>query len=178
MMRLLTLFISALVLLAFISGCGEDAPVPAPKKSPHKKRVESPMPKAIVVSANSATQMSLPPAYAYDPAGRRDPFVALLEVRKPVMESDEPLTELQQVDLGKLRLIGVIIGKGVPMAMVVAPGGKSYFLKNGVKVGRNNGVVIGIDAEGVSVQEKYYDFVGEVRKNIQKIELPKREGAN
>lgn len=175
MIRLPLRFIAVLLLCSFVVGCSEEAPPPAPKKSP-KKQVEAPIPK--VASDVTTALEAQPPEYAYDPSNRRDPFVALLEVRKPVMESNEPLTPLQQVDLGQLRLIGVIIGKGSPMAMVLAPGDKSYILKKGVKVGRNNGVVIGIDAEGVSVQEKYYDFVGEVRESVQKIELPKREGAN
>jgi type IV pilus assembly protein PilP len=137
------------------------------------------MPKAgEVADTSGAITEDAAPVYHYDPAGRRDPFEVLLELRKPVFVSNEPLTPLQQVDLGQLRLTGVIVGKGAPMAMVSAPGGKSYILKKGVKVGRNNGVVIGVDPEGVSIQEKYYDFVGEVRESVQKIELPKREGAN
>ena len=173
------LFLPLLIMFVFFfAGCGEEAPTPVPKPKKVEK-VEAPMPKTGNVAGGSGAKMEeAAPVYSYDPAGRKDPFEVLMELRKPVIVADEPLTPLQQVDLGQLRLVGVIIGKGVPMAMVSAPGGKSYVLRSGVKVGRNNGVVIGVDPEGVSVQEKYYDFAGEVRESVQKIELPKREGAN
>ncbi len=174
-----SLFLPLFVCFVLLAGCGgEEVVTPVPVKH-QKEKVESPMPKAgETAGALDALKEEAPPAYHYDPAGRRDPFEVLLELRKPITVVNEPLTPLQQVDLGQLRLTGVIVGKGESMAMVSAPGGKSYILKKGVKVGRNNGVVIGVDPEGVSVQEKYYDFVGEVRESVQKIELPKREGAN
>jgi len=172
------LFLLLIGLFVFFAGCGEEVTTPTPQPQ-KKEKVEAPMPKAgNAVDTTALAQEEAAPVYHYDPAGRKDPFEVLLELRKPLIVADEPLTPLQQVDLGQLRLIGVIVGKGEPMAMVSAPGGKSYILKKGVKVGRNNGVVIGVDPEGVSVQEKYYDFVGEVRESVQKIELPKREGAN
>lgn len=172
-----SLLLLLLGMVVFFAGCGEDVAPPAPQTQKQDK-VEVPMPKAGTVADNAGVEVVDVPTYRYDPADRRDPFKVLLEQRKPAFLSDEPLTPLQQLDLGQLRLTGVIVGKGDPMAMVSAPGGKSYILKKGVKVGRNNGVVVGVDPEGVSVQEKYYDFVGEVRESVQKIELPKREGAN
>lgn len=172
------IFLFLLILFVFISGCGEES-TKLPPQNKKKSTVEVPMPKVGKSTSSSGEIKEVtPPAYFYDPAGRRDPFEVLLELRKPVIVSSEPLTPLQRVDLGQLRLIAVVIGKGVPMAMVSAPGGKSYILKTGVKVGRNNGVVVEIDSDGVSVREKYYDLAGEVRESVQKIELPKREGAN
>jgi len=177
-MKFGTGLVGMIALALLVAGCGQEAP-PAPPKKPGGKKVEAPMPKADAKPVPTEQQLEeARPVFSYDPSARRDPFVPLIETKKPVFASDEPLTPLQQVELSQMRLVGVITGKGEPMAMVSAPGGKSYILKKGVKVGRNNGVVIGVDAEGVSVREKYYDFVGEVRENLQKIQLPKREGAN
>ena len=50
-------------------------------------------------------------------------------------------------------------------------------LKKGIKVGPNEGTVVGITPEAVLVEERYYDFSGEIRKSKQAIQLPKREGA-
>ncbi|TRO84119.1 pilus assembly protein PilP [Desulfuromonas acetexigens] len=177
-MKLGTGLVGMIALALLVAGCGQEAP-PSPPKKPASKKVEAPMPKADAKPLPTEQQLEeAQPVFTYDPSMRRDPFVPLIEPKKPLANSDEPLTPLQQVELGQLRLVGVITGKGEPMAMVSAPGGKSYILRKGVKVGRNNGVVIGVDAGGVSVREKYYDFVGEVRENLQKINLPKREGAN
>ena len=168
-----------LVLLLFSAGCTEEQRPAAPVvKKPEK--VEAPIPKASAALIPPEIMPTAPP-YAYNPGGRRDPFKPLIEARKVTplpSTTNVPLTPLQRFELNQLRLIGVIVGKGEPMAMVSTLGGKSYLLKKGVKVGMNNGVVVGIDTEGVTVEEKFYDFAGEILKKVQKIELPKREGAN
>jgi type IV pilus assembly protein PilP len=105
----------------------------------------------------------------------RDPFESLLDVKQPILP-ERALTPLQKFDIGQLRLIGVIIGKGEPKAMIVAPDGKSYILKKGIKIGKNDGTVIGVTRDAVVVQERYIDFSGEVRTVVQEIMLPQREG--
>ncbi len=158
------------------AGCSEEpahTPVPPAKKAVAAKPKPQPEPEAAVVEPEKKE-----PQYVYDSTGRRDPFEPLLVVKRPVLESGEPLTPLQKYDLHQLRLIGVIVGKGAPKAMVIAPGGKSFILKRGVKVGKNNGTIVDITEDAILVEERYYDFAGEIRKNVQAIELPKREGVN
>lgn len=118
------------------------------------------------------------PEFVYSREGRRDPFVPLSQIRRPLTpaEESEPETPLQSYDVSQFRLVGLIVGRGEPKAMVVAPDGKSYVLSRGIKIGKNNGVIIDITSESVSVQEKYYDFSGNVIENIQEITVPKREG--
>ena len=60
--------------------------------------------------------------------------------------------------------------------MVDAPDKKSYILKIGTKVGKNNGVVVDISVDTVYVKERYQDFSGDVHENIVEIGLPDREG--
>ncbi|SDL45326.1 type IV pilus assembly protein PilP [Geoalkalibacter ferrihydriticus] len=115
------------------------------------------------------------PKYVYDPSGRRDPFQSLLEIRKPVART-EPETPLQQFDLGQLRLIGAIVGMDNPRAMVLAPDGKTYIVRVGTRIGKNNGAVVSIEQNRIVVEERFYDFTDEVRTSRQAIELPKREG--
>ncbi len=158
---------------ALLFGCGDESS--PPQAPPPAKKVAAPVPNPVADEAEPVEEPQ-EPVYVYDPAGRRDPFEPLMAVKKPIARSSEPLTPLQRFDLAQLRLIGVIIGKGDPRAMVVAPGGKSFILKRGVKVGKNDGRVVEINQDGVMVEERYYDFSGEVRKNIQAIQLPQREG--
>ncbi|MEZ4600218.1 MAG: pilus assembly protein PilP [Syntrophotaleaceae bacterium] len=139
-------------------------------------RVASPrVTKQATEAVDPAVEKS-PPVYVYNPAGKRDPFETLLMIRKPVDDANEPRTPLQEFELGQFRLAGIIVGKDDPVAMVMAPGGKSYILKKGVKIGKNAGTVMDIQKDGVLVEERFYDFSGEFRKSIQKIELPEREG--
>lgn len=156
-----------------LPGCVEEAPPPAP---PAPKKVAAPAPAPAPAQTAAAVVEPLPPKYVYDQSGRRDPFVPLTMVKKPLSPQQAPLTPLQTYDLGQLRLIGVIVGKGASTAMVTAPDGKSYILKKGTRVGKNEGIVVGIKPDTVLVEERYYDFSGVIRKNVESIQLPKREG--
>lgn len=165
---------SGSILVAFVApfllfGCAEEAPAPPAKP----KKVTAPAPAPAPLPAASEAVESPPAKYTYDPSGRRDPFVPLTMIKKPLPQ-DAPLTPLQTYDLSQLRLIGVIVGKGAPKAMVIAPDGMSYILKKGTRVGKNDGVVVGIKPDTVLVEERYYDFSGEIRKNVESIQLPKR----
>ena len=115
--------------------------------------------------------------FAYVAEGRRDPFVPLSRIKKPLTSvNDEPETPLQSYDVVQFRLVGVIVGRGEPKAMVVAPDGKAYVLAKGVKVGKNNGIVVDITNQTIFIKEKYYDYSGNIIENIQEIAVPKREG--
>lgn len=159
-------------MILLLAGCTEEKPRPV-SSPPKKVKVSPPNPVETSALAEEVLEPE-PPVYRYDPDGR-DPFESLLTIKKPVAP-EGMLTPLQKFDIGQLRLIGVIIGKGDPRAMVVAPDGKSYILKKGVKVGKNDGTVIELNQDVVRVQERYVDFSGEIRTVIQEIMLPKREG--
>ena len=139
------------------------------------------------VAAKSPSKKVAPPVakeeeekeveFAYVTEGRRDPFVPLSQIKKPLKGvSEEPETPLQSYDIVQFRLVGVIVGRGEPKAMVVAPDGKSYVLAKGVKIGKNSGVVVDITNQTIFIKEKYYDYTGNVIENIQEITVPKREG--
>lgn len=170
-------FLTGLLLVAFLVslvGCGKEAP--------QSENTVAKTDKAKTVAKNRATQVKAPeaetmaPKYVYEPSGRRDPFLPLAQIRKPVSESGQPLTPLQKFDLGQFRLIGVIIGRNEPMAMVMAPGGQAYVLKRGIKIGKNAGQVTDIREDAVVIEERFYDFAGEYRTSVQEIQLPKRQG--
>jgi len=153
-------------------GCSEDSP----SSPPVRKSTKVATPPAKQPAADVEQEKPKEEEFVYVSEGRRDPFVPLSRIRRPVSESVEPETPLQSFDLSQFRLIGVIVGKGASKAMVVAPDGKSYVLAKGVKIGKNNGVVMEINSDAVRVMEKYYDFSGNVIENIQEIAVPKREG--
>ena len=165
--------ISVLAFCLLCWGCSkEQTAAPQPtyvKKTPATK------PAPVRPEAKQSDEAA-PEKYIYNGVGRRDPFENPLRLAPGGSEDEETLTPLQRVELGQLRLVGVIIGRGEPAAMVVGPDGKAYILKKGAKVGKNNGVVVGIDAQGVKIKEKYVDFSGEVRTSDQELQLSKRGG--
>lgn len=175
--KFIRLALAAFSTLSLMVGCGETPVDSVPVVAPPVKQA---VPAAVATPGTAETpalDAPVAPAFVYDPSGRRDPFESLVTIKKSTGPSlDAPKTPLQSYELGQLRLIGVIIGKGQPRAMVVAPDGKSYILSKGIKVGKNEGVVKDITSDAVKIEEQYSEFSGEVRKSIQLIQLPKREG--
>jgi len=176
-LRLFKIVTAVMFLSAVLFGCTDEQTGNSSPSSKPKKAVTAPVAKrAFEVNPEDA---KVEVAFVYDPSGQRDPFEALLEVRKPIaQESVVPLTPLQKYDLGQFRLIGAIIGKGAPKAMVEAPGGKPFMLEKGTKIGKNNGIVTDITESEVLVEERYYDFSGVVRTSQNSIQFPPREGVN
>ena len=162
-----------LVLVWGIAACSE---APPPQPPPQNRAASAAIP--AVTTPEAVAEEEKAPEYVYNPLGKRDPFENPLRALGDIVsDAGVPLTPLQKFDLGQLRLIGVIIGKGEPRAMVVAPDGKSFILSVGTKVGKNNGSVMKITTESVQVKEKYFDFAGEVKTSVQEIKLPKQGGA-
>ena len=153
-------------------GCSDE---PASTPQPQATKVKKP-PVKQVAAPEVKVEEEKEAEFVYVTDGRRDPFVPLSRIRKPIETSNEPATPLQSYDISQFRLAGVIVGKGASKAMVIAPDGKSYILSEGIKIGKNSGVVISITGDAVLVEEKYYDFSGNVIENIQEIAVPKREG--
>ena len=171
------LFLPSLIIMlavGLLGGCNSDSntPTTVPK-------INKPVTKTVVKPAEevaAAEEVTEPPPYVYTAEGKRDPFKPVVQVRQASMPEPELLTPLQKFDLSQLKLIGIILGKGEPVAMVIAPDQKSYILKKGVKVGRSGGVVTSVEKDVVLVRETYLDMMGKEQQSIQKIQLPQREG--
>lgn len=176
MLNLLRIYITILsILFLTLAGCADEQTSAPTVVNPGKKvKPAEVAPKQDISDVEEVKEVE----FVYNPSGKRDPFVPLFTVRRPVPEEEVPLTPLQQFDLSQFRLIGVIVGKGDPRAMVEAPGGKPYLVGKGMKIGKNNGVVTKIDSKEVEVKESYFDFSGTMRTAINKIEFPPRQGVS
>lgn len=170
MMKLILLLLLSLGLMFSITAC-DDKPQKRTKVVRPRvvtKKVATPVVKKKVVKVKL-------PQFRYIASDRRDPFVSLMVVRAPLQDNNEPLTPLQKFGVKELRLNAIVIGKGEPRAMVVAPDQKAYILTVGIKVGRNQGFVKTITKDEVVVEESFRDFSGGVRTEVKKITLPHRE---
>ncbi|OQY17702.1 MAG: hypothetical protein B6I36_08655 [Desulfobacteraceae bacterium 4572_35.1] len=168
MMRILLLLLS-LGLVVSLSACDEK---PRKKTRVVRPRVVAKRPVKTVKKVPESNR----PKFAYVAGERRDPFTSLLAVRKPLKSDLELETPLQKFGLKELKLTAIIIGKGEPRAMVIAPDNKAYILSAGIKIGRNRGVINEITKDEVIVEESFRDFSGGVRTEIKSITLPNREG--
>lgn len=177
MVRNFTYLVIGAFLCVCLAACMEDE-TPSPRQATNVK--SQPPAQSVAPPQEAAVEKEVQEEeeFVYVSEGRRDPFLPLTMIKKPVVKvvDEEPQTPLQSYDVAQFKLIGVIVGMGDPKAMVVAPDGKSYVLAKGIKIGKNNGVIVDITSESVSIQETYYDFSGNVIENIQEITVPRREG--
>ena len=170
------LFIS--LVMVSLAACSDDAPVPEAgpvKNQPQKKEAVAPV--AATVEGETAT-VEAPPRYTFVTENRRDPFQPFILIRRPV-DADADLsaqTPLQQYETMQYKLSAIIVGYNQPMVMVIAPDGKSYVVRKGMRIGKSGGTVVQINKEGFLVEEKYRDLSDVIRTNILEIKLPKREG--
>ncbi len=127
-----------------------------------------------------------PSSYAYSPAGVADPFIPF--VRLSVREEDRevlerpqrPLTPLERIEIGQLKLVGIIWdtdASHAPSAMVELPDGKGFILKKGTVVGPNQGQVIAILTDQVILVEEVTNIYGATVQKRTILELrPGQEG--
>lgn len=112
----------------------------------------------------------------YNPAGRRDPFRPFTLDIHPEIRTQ--LTPLQRYELGQLTVVGTVWDLSPPRAMVEDSSGMGYIVTLGTPIGRNGGVVTGIEPERVIVEERVLDFYGKEQVNRIVMETPKEEGSS
>ena len=148
-----------------IVGC-DQLPIPGGKKE--QKATPKPPPKAPPQKAAqtpSAEPLEEEKDYVYDPSGKRDPFQPFIAAQTPVKPVGEevPITPLQKYDLSQLKLVAILVGKGEGRAMVEDSEGKGYIIEKGVYVGRNFGKVKAVLKDRVIIEERYKDYMGQVK---------------
>lgn len=159
-----------------IFGCKKSSPAPASKALPPLKRPTAAAASSSNSSAGTAAKEGL---FSYDPAGYRDPFVSLLQVKKVKDKVPlEELTPLQKVSLSDLRLQGIILLGKKGVAQVLTPDGKAHVVTPGTLIGRNRGKVLRITSEEVVIQEEFEDYLGQKIKQETVLRLNTLKGEN
>lgn len=154
--------------LAMTVACGEDeeeAAAPAVKKDKAEADAAA---DAAAAEAPSGQDLS----YTYNAVNRRDPFKTYFDELSANEQQDQTnLTELQKIDLDKLRLVAVVVGTATPMAMVEDPTGRGHTVKIGTLVGKRLGQVKHIRRGEIVVQEEFRDFTGKRIPQLKELKL-------
>jgi type IV pilus assembly protein PilP len=114
--------------------------------------------------------------HPYDPSGRRDPFVPVLQ-QLGLGPIDPTLPPLQRIGLTEMNLIAVIWGGYGYTAMVQTPDGNGYTVRRGTRIGPNNGMVSAVTEKGIVVQERFTDVYGSKQEREYVKLLHPKEGA-
>ena len=118
----------------------------------------------------------------YNPKGRINPFEPLFKDEPevaPVMAKKKrrvPRTPLERIDLGQLKLVGIIMASSGNRALVQEASGKGYIIKEGTFIGLHSGKVTEIKKDRVVIKEEADDYVGTQKMRNKELVLPKPPG--
>ena len=133
-------------------------------------------------SADVAAKSSAKMPAVYDPKGKIDPFEPLFKetptvaLVKKERQKRAPRTPLERIDIGQLKLVGIILAESGNKALVEEASGKGYVIKTGTYLGTNSGKVVEIEKDRVIVAEEYEDALGNLTIRNTEIKLPKPPG--
>jgi len=114
----------------------------------------------------------------YDKTGLRDPFRSFAWERREMELASQDMVggPLEQFDVSQLSVIAVVWKTGSARALVEDPGGQSYIIGKGTRIGKNEGMVTEIDDNLVVVNETYEDYLGKVTKKDIEMRIRRSEG--
>ncbi len=158
------------ILFSIISlGCKDKA---APDKASVTQK-----PAATGSSAPATVQSELPKVekeiYVYDPKGRRDPFLSLVQVTQAKPQRKKGASPVENFDIDEIKLIAIAWDNQQYYAMITLPDNKSYTIKKGMTLGPNDGKVIDITRDSMSVREQVKDYRGQIKSKDTILKLRK-----
>ena len=167
-------WVSCLILVSILAGCANEYQIePYDYKAEYErvsktKASENKTKKEIDITDIAQRRSN----YRYSAVGKKDPFRNYFGDMASLNKEKKIVSELQNFDVTDVRLSAIIYGVTDPKAVVVAPDGKSYIVKNGSFIGKNWGKISRILPDKLEIVETYKDPLG--RKIINKLylELP------
>lgn len=163
-----------LLLLLPFYGCKKESPKPQPQA----KKVQ-PRGAAQEVNQKVEEKKVETETYTYNPAGRKDPFLSIIEATKKEkeVEKKKKVTKpTEAFDVNDIKIIAIAWEKDRYYAMVRLPDGKYFTLREGMTIGLYGGKVIKIDPNTVVVREFIKDYKGEIKPRDTILKLRKEEG--
>ncbi len=154
------------LVLSLAAGCGGGSDEEAAQNAP-KRRAPTHAKKPV---ADPAERVE----YRYDPTGKPDPFRSFVLALQNPGTGVGTVSPLERFDLSQLRLRGIIWGNDHPRALVMDPAGKAYIVAQGTPIGKNEGRIVRITDNRVTVKETYVDFLG--KATTKDIELRLKNG--
>jgi len=93
--------------------------------------------------------------------GSRDPFRPMTLRAKVTTRNRENLSPLERLDLGQLKVVGIVWDIKEPRAMVEDTSGLGYTVKVGTPIGSNDGKVKAIHRNQIVIEEISADIYGQ-----------------
>ena len=87
-----------------------------------------------------------------------------------------PQTPLEKLDLGQLKLVGIIQSAKKNKALVEEASGKGYIISKGTYIGTQAGRVKKINKDRVVIEEEIEDITGKIVLHEKELKLQKPAG--
>lgn len=161
-----------LALLFFVTGnmgCDNKGPAKGSGKS-----AATPAPVSSFDAAAKNAEIKPREILTYRRAGKRDPFKSLIKASES-LEKREGLSPLESFDVSGFKLIGIVKKGKSYYASLVAPDGKGFTVRRGMRIGLNNGKITRINRDVVEVVELISNYRGEKIPQTTRLELQKEE---
>lgn len=104
----------------------------------------------------------------------RDPFRRPITKRVVTQLTFVPKTEVERYPVDSFKLTGVVTGLNEQLAMVVAPNGRTYHVREKMRIGNRGGVVQRITDGAVIVRERIINARGVEENIVSEIKMPDR----
>lgn len=181
---------TALALIVALAGCGEE-PTAGPTAADYeaerarvaaqlkrrRAKATAPAPAAAPVATShppDAGYGAVSEDYVYDFKDKRDPFRSWGFVNP--LKRTVGGGPLANFELGQLGIVAVVWETGRPRAIVTDPAGRSFIIREGSRIGKNDGRVIHIGDNLVLVKETYVDFAGEQTTKDVELRIRRSQG--
>ncbi|MCB0345117.1 MAG: pilus assembly protein PilP [Bdellovibrionales bacterium] len=106
----------------------------------------------------------------YDSTGKRDPFTPF--DFSGASSARSHLTPLEQYSLEQLRLTAVLESVGGALTAIVEDSsGKGYTVRIGTRIGLDNGVVVSVEKDKLSILETKVDITGKETQSVRELKL-------
>jgi type II secretory pathway component PulC len=130
---------------------------------------------AATPAAHDASAPAVPQGYSYNPEGRRDPFVSLLN-RGSDQKTQTPRPEgLAGVSVGDVAIRGIVATEKTYVSMMQGPDGKTYIVRTGDKL--YDATVKAVLADAVVFVQQVNDPLSLVKqRELRKPLRPTEEG--
>jgi len=146
---------------------------PAAKKAPAAPTKIAAVPESKPIEESFASSGS---GSIYDKTDLKDPFRSFEWERRELASEEVEGGPLEQFDVSQLSVIAVVWKTGSARALVEDPGGQSYIIAKGTRIGKNDGTVTKIDDNLVVVNESYEDYLGNVTQKDVELRIRRSEG--
>ncbi|MCL5061743.1 MAG: pilus assembly protein PilP [Nitrospiraceae bacterium] len=126
---------------------------------------------AIVAFAEETTKTST--AYEYTAGAKRDPFIPL--IIKADAKPQKGLIPIESYGVSEFKLIAILWDKTKYYAVITLPDGKSYTIKEGMKLGLHGGKAYKITKDSVIIREQVRDYKGALSPKDTILKLRREE---